>query len=172
MPNQDNPHGFRPLGRSLTGGPCQVQSYTKDASASAIFRQDLVKREADSFIAPGATAGTDIYSGVSLNYAPSGSISEHLCITSPDALFEAQGDNDTALDEADMGLNANATFAAGSTSTGVSAAEIDASTKATTSTLDLRMLRRLAVPDNEYGTFARIEIVINKHRDVPGVAGV
>jgi hypothetical protein len=36
----------------------------------------------------------------------------------------------------------------------------------------VKLLRLFAVPNNAYGAYSRIEIIFNKHRMAPGVAGV
>lgn len=65
------------------------------------------------------------------------------------AEFEVQSDDDTtALAIADVGLNANFIVAAGSTVTGISGMELDSSSAATTSTLDLQIVRLVDRDDN------------------------
>jgi len=175
MANTDNPHGLRPLGVCLGGGPPTIQYFDKDASeAAAIFSFDAVNREADGNIeANSATPGTTTYSGVSLNYGAASTLTSHAVVVSPDALFEAQDNNDTdGFAAADMGLNVNIELNAGSTTTKQSGHELDESTLQTTDTLDLHLLALLAVPDNAYGAWSRCEVVFNKHRMNPSRVGV
>lgn len=175
MANVDNPHGLRTLGRTLSGGCPYIQWFQKDASeAAAIFAQDAVNREADGNIeANSATPGTTLYSGVSLNHGAASTLTNHAVIVSPDAVYEAQDNNDTdGFAAVDLGLNVNIELNAGSSTTLLSGHELDESTANTTSTLDLHMLALLNVPDNAYGSFSRIEVVFNKHRMNPAVAGV
>lgn len=174
MANRDNPHGIAPLGRTLNGGFPSVRQYAKDVDeATALFIHDVVSREADSFLADGGTPGTTTYQGVNLNYGASRTVTPHLVIDSPDALYEAQDDDaTTGLLEADMGLNANLIFGAGSSISQISGHEIDYDTKNTTNTLDVHLLRKLELSDNAYGPHCRVEIVFNKHRLNTGVAGV
>lgn len=167
MANVDHPHGFRPLMRNLSGGDYTVRQYTKDSSESAaIFTQDIVHQQADGNIAAaGATPGTTRFLGVALNYGAASQETEHLVIVSPDAVYEAQDNNDTdGYAAADRGLNANVELNAGSTTTLLSGHELDESTYAATNSLDVKTLGLLNVPDNEYGAYARIEVVINKHQ--------
>ena len=167
MANVDNPHGLRPLGYNLGGGPPMIQYFSKDASeGTAIFSYDAVNREADGNIeANSATPGTTPYSGVSLNYGAASTLTEHAVIVSPDALFEAQDNADTdGFDAGDMGLNVNIELNAGSATTKQSGHELDESTANTTDTLDLHMLDLLAVPDNAAGSHSRVIVVFNKHR--------
>jgi hypothetical protein len=174
MPNTDNPHGLRPLMRTLAGGLATIEPFTKAASyGTALFMWDAVARAADGTIDKAITPGTTAYSGVNLNYGAVSTLTDHLVVTSPDALFEAQDNNDTdGLAEADMGLNCNIELNAGSALSQISGHELDESTAATTSSLDVKLLRKWDVPNNAYGSFARIEIVFNKHRMAPATAGV
>jgi hypothetical protein len=172
MANVNYPHGLRAL-LCLSGGPIQTEIFKKAATyATAIFRGDVVNRVADGSIEASATPGTTLLTGVALNYGGPSELTEHTVIVGMDTVFEAQGDDGTALDEADMGLNANLVLNAGNATTKISGHEIDASSKATTATLDVHLLKKLMVPDNDYGEFARIELLINKHRMAQGVAGV
>jgi hypothetical protein len=175
MANRDNPHGLAPLMRTLSGGVPSVRQYARDAdSATAIFINDVVARDDDGNINAGGTPGTTTPQGVALVYAP-GSVAKTdiLVMDSPDALFEAQDNDDTdGFAEADMGLNCNLIFGAGSTTTFISGHELDESEIATTNTYDVHLLRKLDLPDNAYGEHVRVEVVFNKHRLNPGVAGV
>jgi len=175
MANRDNPHGLRPLMRTLSGGNPFVQEMDKDAAeGTAIFQWDAVNREADGNIeAASATPGTTLYSGVSLNYGAASTLTKHLVVVSFDAIFEAQDNGETdGFAAADMGLNVNLELNAGNANTTLSGHELDESTAAVTNTLDVKLLQLLTVPDNAYGAWGRYEVVFNKHRMAPGVAGV
>ena len=168
------PHGFQTLGRTLGGGPPVIEEYTKDAvQATAIFRNDLVSLETDANIAPGGTPGTTRYLGATLNPGGANKKTTHLIVISPDALYEAQDNNDTdGAAAGDIGANANAEFNAGNVNTDVSGHEIDESTIATTATLDLRLHGLLLAPNNAFGSFARVEVTLNKHIFNKEVAGI
>jgi hypothetical protein len=174
MPNVDNPHGLSPLGRTLSGGLPTIESFTKAASfGTALFIGDAVARAADGTINTTITPGTTLYSGVNLQHGAASTLTDHLVMTSPDALFEAQDNNDTdGFAAADMGLNVNLELNAGSAATQLSGHELDESTIQTTNTLDVKLLRLLGSPDNAYGAYGRYEIVFNKHRMFGNVAGV
>lgn len=174
MPNTDNPQGLRPLMRTLAGGLASVEPFTKAASyGTALFQWDAVARAADGTIDKAITPGTTAYSGVNLNYGAASTLTDHLVVTSPDALFVAQDNDDSdGLAEADMGLNANLELNAGSAATLLSGHEIDESTAATTNSLDVKLLRKWDVLNNAYGEFCRVEIIFNKHRMAPATAGV
>lgn len=161
--------------RCLGGGEIEIRQFTKDASeGAAIFQQDAVNAEADGNIeANSATPGTTAYSGVSLNYGAASTLTLHQVIISPTAVFEMQDNNDTdGFVAADMGLNCNIELNAGSATTLISGHELDESTAQTTSTLDMKMLALLNVPDNAPTAWSRVEVVFNKHRMSPATAGV
>ncbi len=63
---------------------------------------------------------------------------------------------------ADIGLNADLSTVAGSTTTGNSAAALDMATKATTATLQWKILGSINRPDNEpTGAATKVRVVIN-----------
>lgn len=172
MPNVDNPHGLRPLMRTLGGGFPTVAKFSKAVGyATAIFMWDAINRVADGSIEASATPGTTLYSGVALEHGAASKATRHLSIVSPDAVFEAQ-DEGTGIAAADVGLNANLVLNAGNANTLVSGHEINGATKAATATLDLKIIELLADPNNAFGANGRFQVVINKHRMHPAVAGV
>ena len=172
MANLNNPHGLKPLGICLGGGPQNFETLSKIATYTAIFMYDAVNRVADGSIEASANPGTTAYSGVSMNYGKTLTATDHLVLISPDAIYEAQADDANGLAAADMGLNANLVLTAGNATTHVSKHQIDASTALDTNSLDVHLLNLLNVPDNAAGGYSRVEIVFNKHRMAPGVAGV
>jgi hypothetical protein len=143
--------------------------------ATAIFMNDVVNREADGNLAPGGTPNTTTFQGVALNHGAALTLTKHLVIDSPDALYEAQDNGDVdGFAEADMGLMCDLEFNAGSAISGISGHEIDESAAAdSTADLDVKLLHLLDTPDNVAGgVHTRVEIVFNQHRLNPGVAGV
>lgn len=173
MANLNSPHGLKPLGICLSGGAPVIELLSKAVGyGTAIFRYDAINKVAGGTIEASATPHTTKYSGVALDYGAASTATDHLCSITPDALYEAQGDDATGNVAADMGLNADLVLTAGNTLTKNSKHQIDSSTKATGATLDVKLHRLLNVPDNEFGGYARIEISFNAHRDAPGVAGV
>lgn len=172
MANVDNPHGLRSLMRTLSGGCPTIDQFAKAVGyGTAIFIGDAVNRVADGSIEASATPGTTLYTGVALNHGAASKATTHLVITSPDAIYEAQ-DEGTGVAAADEGLNANLVLNAGSATTKISGHEINGATKATTATLDVKLLKLLDVPDNAAGSNARVEVMFNKHRMAMAVAGV
>jgi len=177
MANEDKPHGFRPI-RMTNGLPyCgQGESYSVDASnGTAIFVGDVIMAEADGNVAP-ATAGSAQVIGVCVGvkvdrstgatehpgYLPASTAGTIQVEGGPDVVFEAQEDSvssDLALIDVFSGVDHVA--GAGSTTTGVSAHEIDSDSTTTSGTF--RVLRLYSAPDNEVGTNARWEVVLTEH---------
>lgn len=115
--------------------------------------------------------GSNVGFGFSNRYRPASAEMYLLVADNPDLVFEIQEDSvGGALAAADIGLNADLIIAAGSTYTGESAAMLDTSTKATTATLQLKILGLVQRPDNEVGSLAKVEVMINlhTHRQVAG----
>lgn len=174
MSNNDHGLGLVPLYAS-SGGPFLVRKLTKDAAqGTAIFRGDVVQREADSFIKPGGTPGTDTYDGVSLDYGAVSALTDHLVVVDPYCVFEAQDSGGGAgLVVADEGQNCNFVFSAGSALTKLSGHKLDgAGTHNTTNTLDAHLLGLINRQNNDPGAYAAFEILINKHRRAPATAGI
>ena len=173
MANVDNPHGLRPLCRTLGGGEPQVREFAKDSSGGNIFIHDVVNREADGNITAGGTPGTTTFTGVSLNYSATGVAGTHLVMISPGAEYVAQDNADTdGFAAADLGLNVNFEFNAGDADSFVSGHELDESTVDTTATLDAKMHSLWGDPNNAHGANADIVITFNGHRLANAVAGV
>lgn len=81
--------------------------------------------------------------------------------TDPDQLFEIQVDDSVAA--ADIGLNANIVDGTSVNTLGRQEEEIDISTKATTSTLQLKILDVVKAVDNEIGSYTKVMAKINNH---------
>jgi hypothetical protein len=83
--------------------------------------------------------------------------------TDPYAVYAIQEDSDTStLAAADVGNNCDIVVGTGSTTTGMSAMEVDSSTKNTT-TAQVRLLALSQKSDNAIGTNAEWEVMINEH---------
>ena len=152
MANIDAPFGLRPIAKqgSAPGGTIGTTKYKISSGASALFTGDPVKLKADGSIEVkgGAGAITGAISGVFMgcfytdpttskptfrnNYPDGLAATDAIAFISDDVnqLYIAQQDaND--IGAADLGNNAEMIMAAGSTTTGMSKAEIDSSTAAT-----------------------------------------
>jgi len=91
----------------------------------------------------------------------------------PDLVFRIQDDASAVLDATSVGLNANLVFAtSGSTTTGLSGVELDATTPSADASNQLTIQRLHPVLDNELGNNAVWEVKINQHTEVTGVIGI
>ena len=170
MSNQDNPHGFLPVG-SLNGSPDIVRMYVKAAADTRLGIGDLVNISgALNTVTRSAAAGP--FLGPSLAFstaAAAGTIPVLIC--NKMKLLEAQesGNIGTAAE----GLNANITVADCSLITGRSQMEIDSDTENTTNTLDVHIYQVAPYVDND-GTFtnARWFVQINDSSVADLKAGV
>lgn len=171
MPNVASYYGLRPLMQTLGGGCPVILPFKKAASyATALYVGDAVNQVADGTIEASATPGSTYYSGVNLTHGKASKETEHLVVVSADAVYVSRANG--SLVEADAGLNANLQLGAGSNETLLSGHRINASTAATTASLDLKLLRLYPVEGNEPGNYAEFVVVFNKHRLHPAVAGV
>ena len=90
-------------------------------------------------------------------------------IDDPNQLFLIQADEDVV--QADIGLNANIAYAAGSTTTGVSGTELDSSTVANTAGLVLKIVGNYTAPNNTLGA-NHVDVVVKINAHMYGSAGV
>ena len=195
MANIDAAFGLRPIAKvgSAPGGTTGTTKYSiADNQGTAIFTGDPVKYKNDGTVEV-ATAG-DASCGIFMgcfytdpstskptfrNHFPA-SLSPGDAIAfvadDPDQLYIAQQDSDGSnLVAADLNLNADLVFGAGSTTTGMSGVEIDSSSKNTTATLQVRLIDFYDVPSNDATADNSILVVkINNHQlgSHTGTAGV
>ena len=184
MANIDAAFGLRPIAKvgSAPGGTTGTTKYSiGDNQSTAIFTGDPVKYKNDGTIEV-ATA-SDALLGVFMgcfytdpttgkptyrNYFPA-SLSPGDAIAfvadDPDQMFVAQKDSvGSNLVAADLNLNANMVFGAGSTTTGISGVEIDSSTGAVTATHQVRLVDFYDTPSNDAtANNSELVIKINNH---------
>ena len=182
MANVDKAFGLRPVG-NLTGrvSGSQYGYQIADNQSGAIFQGDLVTIY-DGYVikydpATHATA-VGVFNGCFYidptsgkptykNYYPgsvnitAGTIQADV-IDDPNQLFVIQADD--SVTQANIGKNADNTTTAGSTVTGISGEELDASTIAKTAALTLKIVGVEAVPGNDLGS-ANVDVIvkINQH---------
>lgn len=184
MANIDAAFGLRPIAKvgSAPGGTTGTTKYSiGDNQSTAIFTGDPVKYKNDGTVEV-ATA-SDALLGVFMgcfytdpttgkptfrNYFPA-SLSPGDAIAfvadDPDQMFVVQQDSvGSNLVAADLNLNANLIFGAGSTTTGVSGVEIDSSTGAATATHQVRLIDFYDIPSNDAtANNSELVIKINNH---------
>lgn len=200
MANVDRPNGFIPVG-TIDGSPYNAagREYSvADTYATAIFVGDAVEQVADGSV-EAAKAGTGnpilgIVTGIKVtggkgtveeqgNFLSSGNlgVEEHpgygaastarrvLVETGPDVLYEVQADGILAI--TDLGLNVALIAGAGSTTTGISAHEINSASEVAT-TEQFRLVDFKRTPDNDVASAnSRWIVRINEHqlREVAGI---
>lgn len=188
MANVDKAFGLRPLGNlSASGSQKQYGYEIADNQAGAIYQGDLVTLK-DGYILqfdPAShSAAVGVFNGCNYidpttgkptwsNYYPgSVNITQGKIVAEvlddPNQLFIIQ--NDGTSTAADYGKNADIVVGTGSTTTGVSANELDTSSIATTAALNLKIVGLWDVPANAVGEFAVVVVKINEH--LYGSAGV
>jgi len=183
MANIDRPNGLRPI-RMLDGSPynAQIMSWPVDASNStAIFNGDLVVLEDDGNIAPSGAGGAvlGVCVGVTVDrsvagteypgYLPASTAGNIQVEIGRNVVFEIQEDSvGGAMVAGNVGSNGDVAAGAGSTDTGRSAYELDSSDviakDAAPATAQLRVLKLSSRQDNEIGSNAKWEVIINEHQ--------
>lgn len=179
MANKDNPSGLK-VAKHANGGTHRPNRYfIASGLASNIFRGDgviPVNTNKRINVAAATNRLIGVFQGVSYVNAQgepkfdkfwptgttlqTGSLAEALVWDDPNLLFEVQGDEDIV--EADLGAFADLVVGAGSTTTGISAMELDSSTVGSGDTL--RIEEFVDRPDNERDVnFARVLVRITKH---------
>lgn len=191
------PNGLIPVkkldGSAWTGA---TNSYPITSTyATALFRGDPVTILSDGTLGVGVAgaACVGVFWGVKyidstgtpkfMSYWPgnpgvlTGSSVEALVIDDPNTVFTAQETNGsgaagTPLALADVGLNINFLYTAGSTATGQSAVSLNNATENTTDTLNCKILALDPTPGNAVGNYANWLVTLNNHRYKTGVTGV
>ena len=161
MANADARYGFR-WAQHYSGGDPVVRQYIHAAAdAAAIGKGDLVDiTGAADTVARGAAGGPFV--GLSLSYTAASLLANiDTIILDERSVLHAQEDGvGGAIAAASEGLNADVIVAVPSATTQLSGMEIDSSTVATTSTLDLRLLGPLPAPDNTVASDAAKWLVL------------
>lgn len=192
MANANVKGGLKPVAHGSSGAyTAGARVYSVAAgNATAIFVGDLVTAAGTSQVIDGQTyadvvqsATGDVFQGVVVGVLPvtSSSLPYRVASTQrlllvaddPSLLFEIQEvSTGTALTANDIGLNANIVVGPGSTTTGLSAMELDNTTEAATNTLDVKIVGLVPRVDNEVGASAKWHVRLNRHRFANQVAGV
>ena len=187
MANKDAAFGLRPMGKVGQNRDNQgLSEYDIAASASAIYQNDPVEMAATGTITVAAATDTLLGSltGVFFTDASTSkpTFANHLDASNtatdikgfvsddPYERFEIQSDGATAA--ADVGLNADIVYAAGSSPDYVSGVQLDFSDQKT-ATAQLRIIGISKDPDNNEAGSANVNLVtiINEHQ-LKGTTGV
>ena len=189
MANVDKAFGLRPLGNlSATGAQKQFAYEIADNQSGAIYQGDLVTLSGGYVVKYDSTlhtAALGVFNGCNYidptsgkptwkNYYPgsvnitAGVISAEV-VDDPSQLFLIQADEDVV--QADIGLNANIAYTAGSSTTGLSATELDSSTIANTATLALKIVGFYNAPNNIRAE-DHVDVVVKINTHLYGSTGV
>ena len=192
MANIDRPNGFRPVGHLSGGGfTGRVRKYY--SVNDNLFLGDLVEKEAT-----GTASGSGGYPGVdrmdsgtadilvgcvvgweinpdslnAMHHAASATLAVYIN-DDPMTIYEGQCDGTLAV--TDIGLNADVTLGAGSTTTGASGMEIAASGAATTIATPLKIMGLVEREDNDVASAnANWLVMLNLHayKNEGGTTGI
>ena len=192
MANQQGNFGFRPvlMQGSAYNGQGQQQMTIASNETNSIFMGDPVVLNANGSISRGSSAGAElvgIFNGCFYtdpttqkptfsNHYPGAIVADDIVanvISDPDVIFEVKVD-DANGGRAQVGSTANiATYATGSTKSGISGVALDGSTFATSNASNFAVYDLSTDPDNsDYDSAnANILVRINKHqyRDTTGI---
>ena len=192
MANQQGNFGFRPvlMKGSAYNGQGQQEMTIASNETNSIFMGDPVVLNANGSISRGSSAGAElvgIFNGCFYtdpttqkptfsNHYPGAIVADDIVanvISDPDVIFEVKVD-DANGGRAQVGSTANiATYAAGSTKSGISGVALDGSTFATSNASNFAVYDLSTDPDNsDYDSAnANILVRINKHqyRDTTGI---
>ena len=192
MANQQGNFGFRPvlMQGSAYNGQGQQQMTIASNETNSIFMGDPVVLNANGSISRGSSAGAElvgIFNGCFYtdpttqkptfsNHYPGAIVADDIVanvISDPEVIIEVKVD-DANGGRAQVGSTANiATYAAGSTKSGISGVALDGSTFATSNASNFAVYDLSTDPDNsDYDSAnANILVRINKHqyRDTTGI---
>jgi len=173
--NSDRPRGFWPV-RHLSGGEIRTRAYDIDVSAgTAIYKGDLVKLESDGNIDVAAAAtGSDVigvasgfeYKNASGSYFYSDSIPatktgftgmKAYVWDDPNIVFGAQTSG--SIGETAIGELRDHVSGTGNATTKLSGHEVNASG----SDAQLKIVGIINRPDNLWGSYVDLEVLINEH---------
>lgn len=191
MANSNAPTGFRPV-KYRSGAPYNGAAnmyFVPSSDSTALFIGDpvIVAGSADpagvATVTRATAASAGRISGVVVGIVPTNattaaykyrpaSVDTYILVADdPDLVFECQEDAvGGALAATDVNLNADMIAASGSTVTGLSGFQLDTSTKATTATLQWRIVGFVQRVDNEIAANAKVLVRINLPTET-GAAG-
>ena len=194
MANADRPSGFTPIG-TLSGADYHGKMRRVAFAAGdnvACFIGDLVKLTGTvdatgkyPIVAQSAAGDASIGVLVSLepDFTDEGSLTDNHRLASTarigkvlfgqDVLYTIQEDSDSnAIEITEAGLNCNVIVGAGNAITGISGMELDSTSAANTSSLNVRLHHVYDAPDNVLGTNARWVVSINASQEALNQTGI
>jgi hypothetical protein len=153
MANRDTPTGFR-VGYTKHGGPAQINAYKTDGVAS-IFAGDVLDMTAGRVATVAATS--DLPMGVAASFTDSTSEDTTVLVYDDlaNTIFIVQADTSQIAGTSFCGVGYDLTIGAGSTLTGRSAHELDASA---TCIGYLHVIDKVPRPDNAWGAYVDLYV--------------
>ena len=174
MANVDCPRGLYPVGH-LTGGEIRTEEFIVTTSA-AIYKGDILEMVSGGTVDPAAaTDGVKVIGVAAHNVTAAASATAGTKIQvycDPYIIFGIQGVTGYTSSAATIGLSADATtYAAGNTTSFLSATELDTPSAQTAM---FHVLGLVASPDNAWGEHADLKVIFNEHRykASAGAAGI
>lgn len=170
MANVDNPRGFWPI-RHLSGGEIRTNEYIVTTSA-AIYKGDVLKVVAGGTVEVAAATDGAIVVGIAAEWvtaAVSATAGTKIKVyDDPWIVFGVQTTTGVTSAATDVFATADPhTYAAGSTTTGISISELAAVGQA-----QFKVLRLVDAPGNAWGEHSDVEVIFNEHLYKAAVAGV
>lgn len=200
MANVNAPFGLKPVNKNSSGvfNAGVNKYYIPSTYGTALFVGDPVLKTgtANTTAYKGSAAGTmpeinkaaagtsnkvtgvivgfdELQTDQSKNYNPASTERVAYVVDDPYARFWIQDDASATLAAVDVSANFNLVITtAGSTTTGQSGTMLDASSTATTATLQLNILRLADIPGNALGANAIWEVKLNGHTETGNTAGI
>lgn len=159
MANLDFPRGFIPV----KGGERSTDIWNISPTNPEIGLYDLLERRTDGFVYPASATSITIIGSSAEHIAANsgGTVKVYDC---DDTTFWAQADDANIAAQTDFDLNYDIVVGAPNSLTGQSIMEIDASTKAATATLPIKILRVaniISKEGNALGANVLVECIIN-----------
>lgn len=152
-----------------------IPSIRRGAAATGPFLGAIVGFLPSGTAPVDGTLGTGTADLSLSGFRPASTARYALVADSPDIVFEGQGSG-TFVWNADPGLNANVVLstATANGNAGLSNMQVDLATKAVTASLGLKILGAVRRVDNFVTdtTNVKLEVMINQHRKLAGIAGV
>jgi hypothetical protein len=187
MANPNTAYGLKPVkdanSDNETGGLEMFYHPASDATALYVGDPVVKNGSADAAGISGCVraATTGAITGVVEGFVPDGvtdvagygaaSTAFYVLVnTDPRQLYMIQ--EAAGMAAADVGLNANLASGSGSAYVKRSGFQLDAATKATTATLQLKIRGLAPVPNNDFGAYNKLLVTINNHTEAAGTAGL
>lgn len=170
MANRDNPHGF--IIRYNPTGEVRGEQVLLAAANAIIGVGDPLQQTSDGVYDRWSSGRIDGFA-MQAAAASSGGVTILACLD-PNVVVSAQTDNGTGTLTSQTGINLNADIVIGNAVNGISIAEIDESSGATTATLPLKIIGLDPALDNAFGQFNRLLCIANNHsrKGGTGTAGI